>query len=191
MTRRVRFLPIDGARVEEIDPRSAAANEPPIRGNPPRGSAGRRRPESKETAMPQAESLLGQGGDRVQDVLKSADKEFQRIQRRVQTRRRTIERRLETQRKSLEKSFEKQAKSIEKTAQKQFKQLRKNDLVKRAETFGKDVQAQLESGLESFLGAFQVATKADVQRIDRKLNRINRKLKELEATPSSRTTSQA
>jgi DNA replication initiation complex subunit (GINS family) len=131
--------------------------------------------------MAQTESLVDQGVDRVQDVLKNADKEFQRLQRRVRTRRRTIERRIQTQRKSFEKNFEKQAKSIEKQAQKQMKQIRKNDLVKRAETLGKDVQAQVESGLASVLSMFQIASKADIKRVDRKLNRISRKLKELEA----------
>jgi len=134
--------------------------------------------------MAQTASLVDQGVDAVQDALKSADKEFQRLQRRVRTQRRTLERRLETRRKSIEKSVEKQAKSLEKQAQKQIKQLRSNDLVKRAETFGKDVQAQIESGLQSVLGVFQVATKSDVQRIDRKLNRISKKLKELEASPT-------
>jgi len=122
--------------------------------------------------------------DRVQGALKNADKEFQRIQRRVRTRRRTIERRIESQRKSFEKSIEKQAKSIEKQAQKQIKQIRKNDLVKRAETLGKDVQSQIESGVESVLAMFQIASKSDIRSLDRKLNRISRKLKELEASPT-------
>jgi len=134
--------------------------------------------------MAQTESLVDQGVDRVQDVLKSADKEFQRIQRRVRTRRRTIERRIESQRKSFEKSIEKQAKSLEKQAQKQIKQIRQNDLVKRAETLGKDVQSQIESGVESVLAMFQIASKSDIRSLDRKLNRISKKLKELEASPT-------
>ena len=124
--------------------------------------------------MAQTESLVDQGVDRFQDVLKNADKEFQRVQRRVKTQRRTIERRIE-----------KQAKSIEKQAKKQIDQIRKNDLVKRAETLSKDVQSQLESGVESVLSIFQIASKADIQRVDRKLNRISKKLKELEASPQA------
>ena len=131
--------------------------------------------------MAQTESLVDQGVDAVQDAIKNADKEFQRLQRRAKTQRRTIERNLETRRKRIEKNVEKQVKSFEKQAQKQIKQIRKNDYVKRAETFRKDVQSQIESGLEQVLGVFQVATKSDVQKIDRKLNRISKKLKELEA----------
>jgi len=129
--------------------------------------------------MAQTESLVDQGVDRVQDALKSADKEFQRIQRRVKTQRRTLERRIETQR----KSFEKQARSFEKQAQKQIKEIRKNGLVRRVETLGKDVQSQIESGVESFLSVLQIASKSDLERVDRKLNRISRKLKDLDASP--------
>ena len=120
--------------------------------------------------MAQSQSIVDQGVDAVQDTLKSVDKEFQKLQRQVKTRRRTLERRLETRRKSFEKE-----------AQKQIKAIRKNDLVKRVETFGNDVQTQIESGVESILSAFQIASKADIQRVDRKLNRISKKLKELEA----------
>ena len=124
--------------------------------------------------MAQTESLVDQGVDRVQDALKNADKEFQRIQRRVKTQRRTLERRLDSQRKS-----------IEKQAQKQIKAIRKNDLVKRVETFGSDVQNQLESSLESVLSVFQIASKADIERVDRKLNRISKKLRDFEASPQA------
>ena len=124
--------------------------------------------------MAQAQSLVDESVDRVQDALKSADKEFQKMQRKVKTQRRTIERRIESQRKSFEKA-----------AQKQIKALRKNDLVKRIETIGTDVQEQIETGLESVLGMFQIASKADIERVDRKLNRISKKLKELEGTPQA------
>lgn len=120
----------------------------------------------------QAQSLVDEGVDRVQEALKSADKEFQKVQRRVKTQRRTIERRLESQRRN-----------IEKAAQKQIKALRKSDWVKRAESFGSEVQEQLETGIESLLSAFQIASKSDIQRVDRKLARISKRLKELEASP--------
>ena len=117
----------------------------------------------------QSDSLVDQGVDRVQDAIKSVDKELQKIQRQVKSRRRTLERRLESRRKNLEKQ-----------AQKQIKALRKSDLVKRVETLGSDVQSQIETGLETVLSAFQIASKADIERVDRKLNRISRKLRELE-----------
>jgi hypothetical protein len=131
--------------------------------------------------MAEAQSLVDQGVDRVQDALKSADKEFQKIQRRVKTRRRSIERRIEAQRKSFEKNAQKQMKN----AQKQIDAIRKNDLVKRVEALGNDVQEQLESGIETVLGVLQIASKADIERVDRKLNRISKKLKELEASPQA------
>jgi hypothetical protein len=177
MTRRVKFLAMRPmGRPEKPDGPNRTPGEP---------ARTVRRDRTRGTVMAQTESIVDQGVDRVQDALKSADKEFQRLQRRVKTQRRTIERRIDKQRKNIEKQAKKQAKTFEKQAQKQIKEFRKNDLVKRAETFGKDVQAQIESGLESVLGVFQVATKSDVQRIDRKLNRISRKLKELESPEES------
>ncbi|NNL65041.1 MAG: hypothetical protein HKP30_02245 [Myxococcales bacterium] len=131
--------------------------------------------------MAQAQSLVDQGVDRVQDALKSADKEFQKIQRQVKTQRRTIERRVENQRKNIEKTAKKQIKTFEKTAQKQIETIRKNDLVKRLEELRGDVQEQLEAGVEQVLSVLQIASKSDIQRVDRKLNRISKKLKELEA----------
>lgn len=131
--------------------------------------------------MAEAQSLVDQGVDRVQDVLKNADKEFQKIQRQVKSQRRTIERRIETRRKNLEKTAQKQFKSFEKTAQKQIDTIRQNDLVKRIESFGSDVQEQVEAGVEQFLSVLQIASKSDIQRVDRKLNRISKKLKELES----------
>jgi len=119
--------------------------------------------------MAQTQSLVDQGVDRFQDALKSVDKELQRIQREVRSRRRTFERSLEARRKNLEKQ-----------AQKQIKALRENDLVKRVETLGSDVQEQIGSRVESVLSIFQIASKADIERVDRKIERISKKLKELE-----------
>lgn len=119
--------------------------------------------------MAQSQSLVEQGVDRVQGALRNVEKEFQRFQKQVVTRRRTLEKRLETRRKSLEKQ-----------ARKQIKAVRRSDVVKRAESFRSEVGEQLESGVESLLGVLQIASKSDVERIDRKLNRIARKLRDLE-----------
>jgi hypothetical protein len=122
--------------------------------------------------MAETQSLVDQGVDRVQDAIKSVDKELQRLQREVRTRRRSFERNLETRRRS-----------IEKQAQKQIKALRDNDLVKRVETFGSDVQEQIGSRVGSVLSIFQIASKADIERVDRKIERISKKLKEIEGVP--------
>lgn len=126
--------------------------------------------------MAQSQSLVEQSVDRVQDALRNVEKEFQRFQKRVSTRRRNLEKQLESQRKSLEKR-----------ARKQFKAVRSSDVVKRAETLRSDVTDQLETGVENLLGALQIASKSDVERIDRKLNRISRKLRELEKEEQSAT----
>jgi gas vesicle protein len=119
--------------------------------------------------MAETQSLVDQGVDRFQDALKSVDKELQRLQREVRSRRKTLER-----------SFEARRKNLEKQAQKQIRALRENDLVKRVETLGSDVQQQIGSRVESVLSIFQIASKGDIERVDRKIERITKKLKELE-----------
>lgn len=91
----------------------------------------------------------------------------------------------------LGKDLRKRRQKLEKEAEKRVKKLRtdfrKNDLVKRAESLGKDVRASMEKGVDDVLAALQIATKRDVRKIDRKLNSINRKLKELEESRPKRS----
>ena len=73
---------------------------------------------------------------------------------------------------------------MEKDTQKRVKrfrtELKKSSLVKRAESFQKDATRQIENAFESVLGGMQIATRADVAKIDRKLNALSKKLRELE-----------
>jgi hypothetical protein len=112
------------------------------------------------------------GIERFQSAVRSVESEVQKVQKRFEKRRRDLERR----------------------AQKRVKQLRsdirQSPLVKRAESLREDTSRQLESGVDNVLAAFQIASKSDVKKLDRKLNQINRKLKELEK-PRSRSSQQA
>jgi len=98
-----------------------------------------------------------------------------------------------------QKDFETRTKRFNKQANKRVKkfqkELRKNSVVKRAESWRKDVNKQIdtqtkrieknmESGLESFLGTFQIASRGEISKLDKKLNRINKRLKDLDSTIS-------
>ncbi len=128
------------------------------------------------TKQASRDSFVEQGVDRVQEAVRSLDKEFQRIQKQFRTRTRSLEKRLDTQRKAFEKRAQKQIRG----AQKQLRGLRKAPVLKRAEELGNDAARQLESGVETVLGAFQIASKADLQRVDRKISKLNKRLKEIE-----------
>jgi hypothetical protein len=114
-------------------------------------------------------SLVETGVDRFRDAIGSLDDGFQKIQKRIVARRRAIERRISSERKNLEKR-----------AQKQIQELRKTKFARRALTLREGASQKLEAGVGNLLGALQIASKGDVERIDRKLNTISRKLRELE-----------
>jgi dsDNA-specific endonuclease/ATPase MutS2 len=109
--------------------------------------------------------------DRFREMFGTFESEFERVQRDLKARRRLLERRFDAGR----KGFEKRARKVR-------KELRKNPTLKRFDNLRRDVTRQLEQGAETVLNALQIASKRDVQRIDRKLNTLGRKLKELERT---------
>ena len=123
--------------------------------------------------MAEQASLVQEGVDRINEALRSIDGEFQRVQRDLSNRRQSIE-----------KQFTKSRKSIEKQSRKEVNRLRaefrKNTLVKHAESLRKDVNKQLESGMDNILGMLQIASKSDMGRIDRKLTALGRRIKEIE-----------
>lgn len=119
------------------------------------------------------ETFVQEGVDRVQDAVRNMEKEARRLQKRVQTQRRSLERRVSAERKRAEKRVSQLVKD-----------LRKNDVVKRVEAFQKDASRQVERQVENLLGAFQIASKSDVRRIDRKLSQLNKKLREIEKSKS-------
>ena len=107
-------------------------------------------------------SLVQEGVDRLNDAFHSIDNEFQRVQKELTTRRRSVEKRT---RKELNR-FQ--------------SELKKSPIVKRAKTLQKDLTKEVEAGMDSLLGLIRVASKADVERIDKKLATLNRHLKEIE-----------
>lgn len=110
-----------------------------------------------------------EGIDRFREMFGTFESEFERVQKDLRARRRLLEKRLDAGR----KDFEKRARKVR-------KELRKNPTFKRLDNLRRDATRQLEQGAESVLNALQIASKADVKRIDRKLAQLGRKLKELE-----------
>ena len=80
-------------------------------------------------------------------------------------------------------SIRKEARNLQKRVKKQtrkpLRQLRRNGLVKRAQNLESDAREQIAGGVETVLGYLQIASKSDLQRIDRRLEEIERRLGEL------------
>jgi len=120
-------------------------------------------------------SFVQDGVDRVREAVDSIDGEFQRVQKRIQAQRKSFEKRVNKQRSEIEKRTRKEVKRLQ-------TEIRKNPVVKRAQSIADDATRQVEQGVDRFLGTFQIASKSDVQRIDRKLTQLRRQLKALEST---------
>jgi uncharacterized coiled-coil protein SlyX len=121
----------------------------------------------------QATSFVDEAGERITAARERVDSEISRIQKDLATRRKKIEKQLNSSRKSLEKQTRKQVKQIE-------KDLRKSDVVKTLEGWRGQVEDLIEETLEGVLGALQVASKSDVKKIDRKLSKLTKRLKDIE-----------
>jgi len=123
--------------------------------------------------MAQQANLMQEGVDRINEALRSIDDEFQRVQKDLKGRRQTIEKRIQKRRKSIEKQTRKEVGRLR-------SEFDKNPLVRRARTLQKDVNKQVEASVDNLLGLFQIASKSDMERIDRKLSALGRRIKEIE-----------
>jgi len=151
--------------------------------------------------MPETNNLFQDGVERVREAYGSLGTELQRVQKELRVRRKKIEKRLETgrkdiekrfatQRKDLEKRLETQRKQIEKRTQKLRAEIEKYPAVQRLDAIRKDATKQFEQGASRVLNSLQIASKSDLDRIDRKISAINKQMKEMGRRPK-RSTSQA
>jgi len=129
-------------------------------------------------------TALEDGANRVREALGSIEDELQRVQKDLKRRRTRVEKRLDTRRKQLEKRFTAQRRDLEKRAKKLRTRIEKNPTVKRLESTRKDARKQFSQRVQDLLETLSIASKSDVQRIDRKISQLNRKLREMEETAS-------
>jgi len=119
--------------------------------------------------MAQQANIVQEGVDRFRDAFGSVEGEFDRIQKQLQARR-----------KSLEKQLNSSRRDIDKRARKVRADIRRSSTMKQIDRWRKDATKQLEQGVDNILGALKIASKTDVQRIDRKISQLTRKMKEIE-----------
>jgi hypothetical protein len=140
--------------------------------------------------MPETNTILQDGVDRFREAAGSLTHELQRVQRELRARRKKIGKRLETGRKDIEKRFatqrkdlgkrlETQRKQIEKRTQKLRHELEKSPAIKRLDAIRKDAAKQLEQGVSDVLSALQIASRSDLQRVDRKISALSKQVKEM------------
>ena len=81
---------------------------------------------------------------------------------------------------SIRKEVRKLQKRVEKQTRTPLRRLRGNVLVKRTQNLGSDARKQIAGGVETVLGHLQIASKSDLERIERKLKQIDLKLQGVE-----------
>ena len=113
------------------------------------------------------------GIDRIQAAFRSAEQEVGRIQKQ-------FEKRTTQFNKDAEKRVNRFRKDLSKNEAVQQAQSRWNDVSKGFEKRRKEFEGQVETGLASVLGTFQIASSSDLKKLDKKLNRISRRLNALD-----------
>jgi len=108
--------------------------------------------------MAEDETLSEATESRINEAVQFVDDEFQRVQKELSARRKSLEKEFASKRKTVEKRTRKELKRIQ-------SELKKNPV---------------ETRVDSLLGLMQVASRSDVQRINKKLTTLNRRLKAIE-----------
>ncbi len=92
-------------------------------------------------------------------------------------------RNLDDQLQDLRDRFDDQVKKFESEAGKQIEkietQVKESSLYKRSEQVARDIEKQFDRGLSQVYDVIGIASKSEIERINRKLNSISKKLNEL------------
>ncbi len=99
--------------------------------------------------------------DRFNDALKNLDDQLQELRDGFEDQRKKFEGQISRQREKLEA------------------QVRDSALYKRTERVRREVETQVERGRATIFDVFGIATKSEIDKINRKLNTISKKLNEL------------
>ena len=106
-------------------------------------------------------NFIQDGIDRFQSAFDSLDREYRRLQKQADKRRRDFEKRAEKQVKRLRTEFT------------------RNPVVQNVRDLRNDAQKRWESRIEGMLSSMHIATSSEIKRLDRKVNQLNRKVREL------------
>jgi len=123
--------------------------------------------------MADHETLSEARESRINEAVQFFDDEWQRVQKQLSARRKSLEKEIASRRKTVEKRTRKEWRRIQ-------SELKKSPIYKKADAARKDVAKQVETRVDSLLGLMQVASRSDVERINKKLTTLNRRLKAIE-----------
>lgn len=123
---------------------------------------------------------MAQQTNRVQGGVDQIRTQIRKLQRQVTTRRKALEKDLATRRKAFGKELARVQKDL--ARQPLVKQAQK-----RAGSLRAGAQSRIEAGVSTFLGALPIATRSEIDRIDRKLRAIDRRLREMDKSHGAKS----
>jgi hypothetical protein len=139
--------------------------------------------------MARNHGILEDGRERFEGALRDIERDWKRLQKRADQGRKQLEQRAQRQVKRLQselrknplvKRAEEQRKVLERRARRLGTELRNSAPVKRAEGLRKDAEHLVEGQLESLFGLLRIASASEVSRLERKVDQLSRKLREIE-----------
>ena len=107
------------------------------------------------------------GFDRFNDALKSLDEQLQDVRERFDHQRRRLER------------------DLRKRAEKLQTRVQETDLYKRAEGARKDLESRVDSSRSQIYDVFGIASKHEIEKLNKRMNKISKQLTELSEGRSS------
>ncbi len=110
-------------------------------------------------AQPQ---IIQDVSDRVETAVKTFEKDWKKFQKQAERQRKTIEKRAEREVKKFQK------------------QIDTNPVVKRARTLRDDAVKTFETQMDTLLGTFRIANRGEVEKLERKVGSLSRKIRQLE-----------
>ncbi len=123
--------------------------------------------------MSEQVSFVQEGVDRFNAAFERIDEERLRLQKQIRVRRKSFEKQITSGRRDFEKRTRKQVKRLR-------TELRRYPAIKRAERLQTDTRRQIEERVDRLIALLPIASRTELERIDRKLDRISRKLKDIE-----------
>ncbi|HKX46846.1 MAG TPA: phasin family protein [Planctomycetota bacterium] len=118
-------------------------------------------------------SIVEEGLDRVQAAFQSVEDEVLKLQKQLEHRTEEFSKRADLRFKRIQKELRKN--KVVQRAEARFEDLRT-----RADKRRRELESRFETQIETVLGTFQIASKSQVEKLDRKLNRISRRLSALD-----------
>ncbi|MDJ0789884.1 MAG: hypothetical protein QNK05_24060 [Myxococcota bacterium] len=110
-------------------------------------------------AQPQ---IIQDVSDRVENAVKTFEKDLKKLQKDADKRRKAFEKRAEREVKKLQK------------------QIDAHPVVKRAKSLRSDAVKTAQGQLDSLLGTFRIASQGEVERLEKKIGTLSRKLRAVE-----------